>query len=379
MAKRYDPIMCMLVDEPTKAQDAMPSDLKKAGYEVGTVEKYGSMYYTLVYNGKVISTSPTEANIVEKAKKHYANRHGKAQDAEGEKWITMRGSHVKIDGEGNAVAGNAKVKNIINNGKAGSSKESSGSTREKLSSMSRADLNHFAEMYGDYDDAESFRKEDIIEDMIEEHGEEKVGKMLNTFNEMFSKGKEKKKENPVVTKKKNESANSNASAREKLSGMSRSDLEHFAEMYGGYEDARGVRKDDIIDDMIDDYGEEKVNKMLETYNGIFKKKGKDSASIINKAIKTADGMFASAFGEYSKGAKFKKDKFLKELAGISDAKEFAKRMQTFDNELRKNLERLDEAYNVAGKDYYAARNEIRSIMDAFSNEAFSLYRKLDTK
>ena len=80
----------------------------------------------------------------------------------GEKWITMRGSHVKIDGEGNAVAGNAKVKNIINNGKAGSSKESSGSTREKLSSMSRADLNHFAEMYGDYDDAESFRKEAII-------------------------------------------------------------------------------------------------------------------------------------------------------------------------------------------------------------------------
>ena len=81
MAKRYDPILCMLVDEPTKAQDAMPSDLKKAGYEVGTVEKYGSTYYTLVYNGKVISTSPTEANIVEKAKKHYANRHGKAQDA----------------------------------------------------------------------------------------------------------------------------------------------------------------------------------------------------------------------------------------------------------------------------------------------------------
>lgn len=100
---------------------------------------------------------------------------------------------------------------------------------------------------------------------------------------------------------------------------------------------------------------------------------------IDKAIKTVDGMFASAFGEYSKGAKFKKDKFLKELSGITDAKEFAQRMQTLDNELRKNLERLDEAYNVAGKDYYAARNEIRSIMDAFSREAFSLYKKLGTK
>ena len=184
MAKRYDPIMCMLVDEPTKAQDAMPSDLKKAGYEVGTVEKYGSTYYTLVYNGKVISTSPTEANVVEKAKKHYANRHGKAHD---------------------------------------------------------------------------------------------------------------------------------------------------------------------------------------------------SASALDEAIKTCDGMFSKAFGEYSKGAKFKKDKFLKELAGIEDAKEFASKMQTFDNELRKNLERLDEAYNVAGQDYYSARNEIRSIMDAFSKEAFSLYRKIAPK
>ena len=109
------------------------------------------------------------------------------------------------------------------------------------------------------------------------------------------------------------------------------------------------------------------------------KKVYDSASDLDKAIKTSDGMFASAFGEYTKGAKFKKEKFLKELAGISDAEELAKRIQTLDNELKNNLERLDEAYNVASKDYYAARNEIRSIMDAFSSEAFGLYRKLDTK
>ena len=107
-------------------------------------------------------------------------------------------------------------------------------------------------------------------------------------------------------------------------------------------------------------------------------KVKDS-NALDKAITTADGMFASTFGEYTKGAKFKKEKFLKELAGISDAEELAKRIQTLDNELKNNLERLDEAYNVASKDYYAARNEIRSIMDAFSREAFSLYKKLDKK
>ena len=109
------------------------------------------------------------------------------------------------------------------------------------------------------------------------------------------------------------------------------------------------------------------------------KKVYDSASALDKAIATTDGMFASVFGEYTKGAKFKKEKFLKELAGISDAEELAKRIQTLDNEWKNNLERLDEAYNVASKDYYAARNEIRSIMDAFSREAFGLYKKLDKK
>lgn len=55
----------------------------------------------------------------------------KTTDAEGERWITMRGSHVKIDGEGNAVAGNERVKNIINSRKAGASKESSASENNK--------------------------------------------------------------------------------------------------------------------------------------------------------------------------------------------------------------------------------------------------------
>ena len=239
MAKRYDPIMCMLVDEPTKAQDAMPSDLKKAGYEVGTVEKYGSTYYTLVYNGKVISTSPTEANIVEKAKKHYANRHAKAQDV--------------------APATQRYINTIVDE--------------------------------------------------------------------------------------------------------SKSNAEKFV---------RQAEQDDEVP-------ENELKYVYKAYNEKFGYKFHDSASALDKAIKTADGMFSKAFGEYSKGAKFKKDKFLKELAGIEDAKEFASKMQTFDNELRKNLERLDEAYNVAGQDYYSARNEIRSIMDAFSKEAFGLYKKLAVK
>lgn len=80
----------------------------------------------------------------------------KTTDAEGERWITMRGSHVKIDGEGNAVAGNERVKNIINSRKAGASKESSASENNKQNAnKSKADaektkkVDNVMKKYGD--------------------------------------------------------------------------------------------------------------------------------------------------------------------------------------------------------------------------------------
>ena len=202
---KYDPIMCMMVDDSVKTEDRDPYSYEEIKKDIQMMKSGKASYITK--NGLIgrISHSynnrtPQSGGITKEQKTELMNlvmsandsasaldKAIKTCDAEGEKWITMSGSHVKIDGEGNAVAGNAKVKNIINNGKAGSSKESSGSAREKLSKMSRSDLNHFAEMYGDYDDAESFRKEDIIEDMIEEHGEEKVGKMLETYNGIFKR------------------------------------------------------------------------------------------------------------------------------------------------------------------------------------------------
>ena len=218
MAKRYDPIMCMLVDEPTKAQDAMPSDLKKAGYEVGTVEKYGSTYYTLVYNGKVISTSPTEANIVEKAKKHYANRHGKAQD---ESYI-VRGRKYKVvkrDGDNVTVLG----------------------------------------------------------------PDGKVTKMHIDF--LMSEGK----------------------------------------------------------------------------------KANDSASALDEAIKTCDGMFQQIFGKYSSAAKQHYDRAVKELDSFKgEIKDYLTLAGKWEMQIRNDLTRIDEAYNTAGNDYYAARREIQETMDSLT-------------
>ena len=213
---RYDPIMCMMVDEPTKAQDAMPSDLKKAGYEVGTVEKYGSTYYTLVYNGKVISTSPTEANIVEKAKKHYANRHGKAQDAE-------------------------------------------------------------FQMYGP-----------------EFH-------------------------HPIIK----------ASSKEEA-------IKKAKEIYGWGGKVEAV-------------------------------KVSDSASTLDKAIKTCDGMFQQIFGKYSSAAKQHYDRAVKELDSFKgEIKDYLTLAGKWEMQIRNDLTRIDEAYNTAGNDYYAARREIQETMDSLT-------------
>ena len=66
MAKRYDPIMCMLVDEPTKAQDA-----EKLHYYQ---HSYTKKWYVVSPDGKVFKEFNTEAEA-----KNYVN--GKAQDA----------------------------------------------------------------------------------------------------------------------------------------------------------------------------------------------------------------------------------------------------------------------------------------------------------
>lgn len=85
MAKRYDPILCMLVDEPTKAQDA-----EKLHYYQ---HSYTKKWYVVSPDGKVFKEFNTEAEA-----KNYVN--GKAQDAkttdESEKYaVIMKNSSGK--------------------------------------------------------------------------------------------------------------------------------------------------------------------------------------------------------------------------------------------------------------------------------------------
>lgn len=105
---KYDPIMCMMVPDTVKTKDS-----------------------------------------------NTLNRAIRICDAENERWITMNGSHVKIDGEGNAVAGNEKVKSIVNSKK---KSETAGKSEKKQAEESKK------ETYKSYSD---FKKNSGAKDLIQ--------------------------------------------------------------------------------------------------------------------------------------------------------------------------------------------------------------------
>ena len=126
---KYDPIMCMMVPDKVTTKDYAVNEYEihytvpgKSGAMVGSGKgsteaeaKADFMNYHKSENPKITSVKfykkVSDYNTLDKAISNC--------DAENERWITMNGSHVKIDGEGNAVAGNEKVKGIINKGKSG--------------------------------------------------------------------------------------------------------------------------------------------------------------------------------------------------------------------------------------------------------------------
>ena len=97
------------------------------------------------------------------------------------------------------------------------------------------------------------------------------------------------------------------------------------------------------------------------------KKTNDSASTLDKAIKTCDGMFQQIFGKYSSAAKQHYDRAVKELDSFKgEIKDYLTLAGKWEMQIRNDLTRIDEAYNTAGNDYYAARREIQETMDSLT-------------
>ena len=121
--------------------------------------------------------------------------------------------------------------------------------------------------------------------------------------------------------------------------------------------------------LLEKYGEKQVavsrqGKIVATY---LNRKAQDSASALDEAIKTCDGMFQQIFGKYSSAAKQHYDRAVKELDSFKgEIKDYLTLAGKWEMQIRNDLTRIDEAYNTAGNDYYAARREIQETMDSLT-------------
>lgn len=65
---KYDPIMCMMVDDSVKTKDGLDDPEKNAGYEM----KKEGQYFKVYKNGKLIAIKSTEEEARREASRHRA-------------------------------------------------------------------------------------------------------------------------------------------------------------------------------------------------------------------------------------------------------------------------------------------------------------------
>ena len=68
MAMKYDPIMCMMVNDTVKTRDGLDDPEKNAGYEM----KKEGQYFKIYKNGKLIGMKSTEEEARREAARHRA-------------------------------------------------------------------------------------------------------------------------------------------------------------------------------------------------------------------------------------------------------------------------------------------------------------------
>lgn len=76
MAMKYDPIMCMMVNDSVKTKDGLDDPEKNAGYEM----KKEGQYFKVYKNGKLIAMKSTEEEARREASRHRAANDSNAID-----------------------------------------------------------------------------------------------------------------------------------------------------------------------------------------------------------------------------------------------------------------------------------------------------------
>ena len=270
MAKRYDPIMCMLVDEPTKAQD----ELK--------IKKEDGLW--CVYkDGKVVGQSNSEAGAI-----RIYNRRESANKAQDELSLAQKKQVV------------VELKGYL--------KKSYNFSDESEYARAYEDLRHM------FTTGSRKSISGLFENTVKKTGAHDA-KTKDAEFQMYGP----EFHHPIIK----------ASSKEEA-------IKKAKEIYGWGGKVEAV-------------------------------KVSDSASTLDEAIKTCDGMFQQIFGKYSSAAKQHYDRAVKELDSFKgEIKDYLTLAGKWEMQIRNDLARIDEAYNAAGNDYYAARREIQETLDSLT-------------
>lgn len=73
---KYDPILCMMVDDTVKTKDGLYDPEKNAGYEL----KKEGQYFKIYKNGKLIGMKSSEEEAAREASRHHAANDQKSID-----------------------------------------------------------------------------------------------------------------------------------------------------------------------------------------------------------------------------------------------------------------------------------------------------------
>lgn len=203
MAKKYNPWTGFLEDTAAKANDENPT-IDKAIHSMDSAKSDAREVYNILAQALQNSTNPNKVfELITKAQGKLLEMAVRAKDSkcktavdkairncdeEGERWITMKGSHIKIDGEGNAVVGNEKVKSIINKGKSAKSNAQGNSSSSYTPAKNYSD---FKKKTGA--DAMIENVYDITYDREHEKRsftEEEIDEVSQNILDVFEKGKE---------------------------------------------------------------------------------------------------------------------------------------------------------------------------------------------
>ena len=114
-------------------------------------------------------------------------------------------------------------------------------------------------------------------------------------------------------------------------------------------------------------------------NAVKKTGAHDSASALDKAIKTCDAASGDAMKQISNIAKAWAKQYNQLFEKATTAEEVKKLKSQKDNDYHRAMDNLDKIYNEVSQAYGRARSEVRDLFDEVDSNGFKAYQRVTQK